>query len=311
VTAGGASLENNWNTTAALSRPSAEARIDTLLADLGLSLKPASGLDVKGKLRYYETSNAMQYQSCNPLTGQWGRLLNDGSGLSLANAAYNSANCDLAAVQAMNIAPTAGNIPIRSVPYDYEQFNTSLAADYKIDRTSSVNAAIERESYRREYAAVLERLAAIYEEQAAWEAALKHALAWMMLDDLNEAAHRAVMRIYAGMGERSRAIRQYEICVQELKKELRTKPQPETTALYERIRTGSFEGAKHPAELSLELKSVPALHLPVLTTPFIGRRPEVEQVKELILDPNNRMVTLFGPGGAGKTRLSIQAASDI
>jgi MtrB/PioB family decaheme-associated outer membrane protein len=151
VTAGGTSLADVWNTTAALSRQSAQARIDTRLADVGLSLKPAGGLDVKGKLRYYGTSNAMQYQSCNPLTGQWGRLLNDGSGLSLANGAYNSANCDLAAVQAMNIAPTAGNIPIRSVPYDYEQLNTSLAADYRIDRTSSVNAAIERESYRREF----------------------------------------------------------------------------------------------------------------------------------------------------------------
>jgi MtrB/PioB family decaheme-associated outer membrane protein len=150
-TAVGTSLENNWNTTAALSRQSADLRIDTRLADLGLSLKPAGGLDVKGKLRYYETSNAMQYQSCNPLTGQWGRLLNDGSGVSLANAAYNSANCDLAAAQAMNIVPTSGNIPIRSVAYDYEQLNTSLAADYRLDRTSGVNAAIERESYRREF----------------------------------------------------------------------------------------------------------------------------------------------------------------
>ena len=150
-TAVGTSLENNWNTTAALSRQSADLRIDTRLADLGLSLKPAGGLDVKGKLRYYETSNAMQYQSCNPLTGQWGRLLNDGSGVSLANAAYNAANCDLAAAQALGVAPTAGNIPIRSVPYDHKQLNTSLAADYRLDRTSSVNAAIERESYRREF----------------------------------------------------------------------------------------------------------------------------------------------------------------
>ena len=84
VAAGGASLANVWNTTDALSRQSANARIDTRLADFGLSLKPASGLDVRSKVRYYETSNSMQYQSCNPLTGQWGRLLNDGSGLSLA-----------------------------------------------------------------------------------------------------------------------------------------------------------------------------------------------------------------------------------
>jgi hypothetical protein len=157
VTAGGVSLANRWNTTAALSRQSADLRIDTRLADLGLSLKPVNGLDVKGKLRYYETVNHNQYQACNPLTGQWGRLLNDGSGLSLVTAsganpnAYNAANCDLAAAQALNLAPTAGNVPFRSTPYDYQQLTPSLAADYRLGRTSSVNAAIERESYRREF----------------------------------------------------------------------------------------------------------------------------------------------------------------
>jgi hypothetical protein len=150
-------LANVWNTTAALSRQTADVKIDTRLADFGLSFKPVNALDVKGKLRYYETVNSNQYQSCNPLTGQWGRLLNDGSGLSLAIAsgananAYNAANCDLSATRALNLAPTVGNVPIRSVPYDYQQLNPSLAADYRLDRTSSVNAAIEREIYRREF----------------------------------------------------------------------------------------------------------------------------------------------------------------
>jgi hypothetical protein len=165
VTAGGASLANAWNTTDALSRQSANARIDTRLADVGLSLKPASGLDIRGKVRYYETRNSMQYQSCNPLTGQWGRLLNDGSGLSLVTAstipgdnpagtsanAFNAMRCDLAAAQALNLVPSAGNIPIRSVPFDYKQLGESVSADYRLGKASSVNAAIERESFRREF----------------------------------------------------------------------------------------------------------------------------------------------------------------
>ncbi len=164
VTAGGAPLANMWNTTAALSQPSAMARIDTRLVDLGLTLKPANGLDLKGKVRYYETSNSMQYVSCNPLTGQWGRLLNDGSGLSIVGAnttaganpagtsanAFNATLCDLAAARALNLVPSAGNIPILSVPNDYKQLNGSLAADYRVGRATSVNAAIEREGYDRE-----------------------------------------------------------------------------------------------------------------------------------------------------------------
>jgi Putative outer membrane beta-barrel porin, MtrB/PioB len=165
VTAGGVSLANMWNSPEALSQQSARARIDTRLVDLGLSLKPASGLDVKAKVRYYQTSNSMHYLSCNPLTGQWGRLLNDGSGLSLVTAstipgdnpsgtsanAFNAANCNLAAAQALNLVPSSGNIPIQSIPYDYKQLNESLSADYRLGRASSANAVIERESFRREF----------------------------------------------------------------------------------------------------------------------------------------------------------------
>jgi hypothetical protein len=165
VTAGGVSLANAWNTTDALSRQTANARIDTRLADFGLLVKPADKLEVRGKVRYYETDNSMNYLACNPLTGQWGRLLNDGSGLSLVTAntvagqnpagtsanAYNAVNCVLAAAQALNLVPAAGNIPIGSIPYDYKQLNTSVAADYRLTRSSSVDATIERETYKREF----------------------------------------------------------------------------------------------------------------------------------------------------------------
>ena len=164
-TAQGVSLANNWNTVSALSRDSADARIDTRLADLSLALKPTDALAVKGKLRHYETRNHTEYWACNPLTGQWGRLLNDGSGVSLAGAntmagvnppgtlvtAYNAAGCNPDAVRAMNLVPAAGNVPVRSIPFDYQQLNAGVSADYRLGKASSLNAALERETYRREH----------------------------------------------------------------------------------------------------------------------------------------------------------------
>jgi hypothetical protein len=164
-TAQGVSLANNWNTTAALSRPSAEARLDTRLADLGLTLKPTDALAVKGNLRSYETRNHTEYWACNPLTGQWGRLLLDGSAVSFAGAsttagvnppgttttAYNAAGCNADAVRALNLVPAAGNIVVGSVPFDYRQTNAGVSADFRLDKVSSVNAALERETYRREH----------------------------------------------------------------------------------------------------------------------------------------------------------------
>src|SRR5688572_3053343 len=47
---------------------------------------------------------------------------------------------------------------------------------------------------------------------------------------------------------------------------------------------------------------------PAQFTSFVGREKELADVKRLLLDA--RLLTLIGPGGAGKTRLSIQSASE-
>jgi hypothetical protein len=50
-------------------------------------------------------------------------------------------------------------------------------------------------------------------------------------------------------------------------------------------------------------------NLPVQLTSFIGRKDEIEKIKELL--KNTHLITLTGPGGAGKTRLSLQAGADL
>ncbi len=50
-------------------------------------------------------------------------------------------------------------------------------------------------------------------------------------------------------------------------------------------------------------------NLPVFPTPLIGRQREVEELSQLLLDPQCRILTLVGPGGIGKTRLAIETAS--
>jgi predicted ATPase/DNA-binding CsgD family transcriptional regulator len=40
-------------------------------------------------------------------------------------------------------------------------------------------------------------------------------------------------------------------------------------------------------------------------TPLIGREDDIARLSELLAEPNARLVTIVGPGGAGKTRLSL------
>jgi predicted ATPase/class 3 adenylate cyclase len=61
------------------------------------------------------------------------------------------------------------------------------------------------------------------------------------------------------------------------------------------------------------LKSLENLpnNLPVQTTEFIGRVDEVEEIVENLCNRSIRLLTLTGPGGTGKTRLSQEAATEM
>jgi predicted ATPase/class 3 adenylate cyclase/tetratricopeptide (TPR) repeat protein len=61
----------------------------------------------------------------------------------------------------------------------------------------------------------------------------------------------------------------------------------------------------------LQTETVAAVNLPNPSTRFVGRAPEVRQIVNLLTDPNVRLLSLVGPGGAGKTRLAIQAAGEV
>jgi predicted ATPase/class 3 adenylate cyclase len=51
-------------------------------------------------------------------------------------------------------------------------------------------------------------------------------------------------------------------------------------------------------------------NLPVQVSEFVGRESELEAVRELLGRPAVRLLTLTGPGGTGKTRLSLQVAAE-
>src|SRR5881397_2476451 len=50
-------------------------------------------------------------------------------------------------------------------------------------------------------------------------------------------------------------------------------------------------------------------NLPLPRTSFVGRASELDAIDRLLEDPGCRLLTLVGPGGAGKTRLALEAAA--
>ena len=82
-------------------------------------------------------------------------------------------------------------------------------------------------------------------------------------------------------------------------------PMPtDVESLYDENRSTPNSGVASKGSKSLH-------NLPVQPTPFIGRTAQITALKELILKPDVHLVTLMGPGGTGKTRLSLQVAREV
>jgi len=52
-------------------------------------------------------------------------------------------------------------------------------------------------------------------------------------------------------------------------------------------------------------------NLPLQLTSFVGRSQEITEISQLIREDSCRLLSLVGPGGIGKTRLAIEAASQL
>jgi len=87
--------------------------------------------------------------------------------------------------------------------------------------------------------------------------------------------------------------------------ELGIDPGPELQELERRI-------LHHDPALAAPEAPAPArMRLPTPPTPLVGRRLEVAAVCALLRHEDVRLVTLTGPGGAGKTRLALAAAAEL
>jgi DNA-binding SARP family transcriptional activator len=177
-------------------------------------------------------------------------------------------------------------------------------------------AATWRGHFQREVLEALNHLTSAALDQNDFVQAEAYARRQLELDDLRETSVGQLMQALTGQGQRSAALIAFDKARSRLHDELGIEPGLELNELREQIQIGEISPSVkgHPLAIvnsSKPIKIKPTYLLPHPASPFIGRRTEVEEVKDLLNKADLRLLTLVGPGGIGKTRLSIQVATEV
>ncbi|MEM8862442.1 MAG: BTAD domain-containing putative transcriptional regulator, partial [Chloroflexota bacterium] len=174
----------------------------------------------------------------------------------------------------------------------------------------------KRETYKQLLLDRLKKLAQTARQNGNLDQAISDLRTLLQFEPWREEAHRELMSLYVQNGQRTAALAQFEQCVDILKAELDIKPEQETVDLVEAIKSGNFQGQietvvsqKQAKPLDL-VKSAPN-NLPTASLSFIGRQNEQQKVINHLLQPSNRLLTICGAGGMGKTRLATECARQL
>lgn len=207
----------------------------------------------------------------------------------------------------------------------------SLYRDGLLPDCSDDWVAPEQTRFQSDYLDCLTRLTALWEEMGRYTEALAIAQKTAAADPYDEAGYQTQMRLLVRLRRPAAAIEAYEAMERMFQHDLGARPSAATRRMAETIRQDPRAAALMRAEIEAHSQSSapppaapeptpeakvatppPAASvLPLQLTRFFGREQEQAQLIELLRTRTTRLVTLLGPGGAGKTRLSIEIAGAV
>lgn len=165
----------------------------------------------------------------------------------------------------------------------------------------------QRDEARSLYLAALLELAHLLEQRGDLLRACHYLEQATAKEPTAEAAHLALMQIYARTGRRTEAIQQFQILREALVRELGEEPDEGTRALYEQV-LQKWPNLPEPTAPP-ELQQAHQGWVPVPLSPLVGREAALEETLQLL--SGTRCLTLTGVAGSGKTRLALELASRL
>lgn len=122
-----------------------------------------------------------------------------------------------------------------------------------------------------------------------------------------DAPRQDLMETLMKAGDLNAALQAYRDFAQLLRSEIGGAPDPKTTDLYTRLR--SEVGTQRTRGRAVAENDTPNGNVPHALSPLIGREDELAEIAERVR--RQRLTTLTGPGGIGKTRLALAIAQSL
>lgn len=123
----------DWNTTAALSRTSADLRIDSTLVNAKLVMQPVEEVTVQGNLKFHRQDYKGTYFAYNPQTGQYGYIAENG-------AQGSSVPGEMGVWDPLLFPSVLTRV--RNLPLDKEIREANVSADWRVRPTDTLSAAL-------------------------------------------------------------------------------------------------------------------------------------------------------------------------
>lgn len=215
---------------------------------------------------------------------------------------------------------TTASSSIPDLKQAIQLYRGGFLADVQVRHAPEFELWVEQqqEQLEQHFIALLYALADQYRQQNQMKEGIPIAQKLLQQNPIHESGHRLLMWLLAMDGQRSAALRQYEVCRQLLQKELNMVPSSETMLLLEQIRSDSLPSTQpaYMTALSTAVSISPRLPLvtneqptfiagPPILHPhqFFGRERELKRLFNLLKRIPMQNAAIIGSRRSGKTSL--------